>query len=212
LLRRRKDPRRCRRASRRGRDRRGRQRSSSRGPRRRRERARRWFGFASWRERRRRLSLRSRLWARRSRLERMLACGSANVKLGRGGRQSEEGSASRQAKQDESSADSSNKQHLAHEPGPPGKGKPPTPTTEVGKPFALAQDDQSELAVGQPADAYHELHAAESLAVGVGCALVQLCQSEFVVQSPLLCPPRHGPVPPIDVGRFLPLVALKLAC
>ena len=90
--------------------------------------------------------------------------------------------------------------------------------------MALAQDDQSELAVGQPADAYHELHAAESEAVGVGCALVQLCQLEFVVQSPPLllpCPPRHGPPsPPFpfpfhgppEVGMFLPLVALKVAC
>ena len=90
----------------------------------------------------------------------------------------------------------------------------------VGPPFALAQDDQSELAVGQPADAYHELHAAESVTVGVGCALVQLCQSEFVVQSPppvLLPYPRHGPPPgpPVhepEVGMFLPLVALKVAC
>jgi hypothetical protein len=124
-----------------------------------------------------------------------------------------EGLAGKQAKQEQTRQTAVTKPHLAHEPGPPGKGKPaPTPTTEVGKPFALAQDDQSELAVGQPADAYHELHAAESLAVGVGCALVQLCQCEFVVHSPLLCPPRHGLAPPIDVGRFLPLVALKLAC
>lgn len=101
---------------------------------------------------------------------------------------------------------------LENGPGPPKpKGNPPPTTAEVGRPFALAQDDHSELAVGQPADEYHELHAAESVTVGVGRALVQLCQSEFVVQSPLPCPPRHGPPPP-GVGIFLPLVALQEAC
>lgn len=112
-----------------------------------------------------------------------------------------------------------NNEAKSNRPGPPqAKGKGPPATAEVGQPFALAQDDQSELAVGQPADAYHELHAAESVTVGVGCSLVQLCQSEFVVQPPpvLLPCPRHGPPgPPVhgpEVGMFLPLVALKVAC
>lgn len=110
------------------------------------------------------------------------------------------------------------KNTLENGPGPPqAKGPGPPATAEEGQPFALAQDDQSELAVGKPAEAYHELHAAESVTVGVGCALVQLCQLEFVVQSPLLLPcPRHWPPGPPDhepeVGVFLPLVALKVAC
>jgi hypothetical protein len=87
LLLHRRGPRRCRRASRLGHDHRGHQRSCCRGPRRRRERARRSFGFASWRGRRRRLSLRSRLWARRSRLERMLAYGSMHIEIDREGRE-----------------------------------------------------------------------------------------------------------------------------
>ena len=97
---------------------------------------------------------------------------------------------------------------LENGPGPPkAKGNAPPLMAAEGRPFALAQEDHSELAVGQEADEAQELQAAASVTAGVGCALVQDCHSELVVQSPPL--PCHGPP---EVGRFLPLVALKVAC
>jgi len=76
---------------------------------------------------------------------------------------------------------------LENGPGPPkAKGKLPPLMAAEGRPFALAQDDQSELAVGQLAEEAQELQAAASVTVGLGFALVQDCHSELVVQSPPL--------------------------